>query len=259
MVLTRANEGIEECLDCLRSLDGVPGEVEISLLLTQSPKFLEVFRLLLNAHREHLASTVCGQLGESNVSWENLVELAVRKPVDIALAFVRLHLPEAIDAQIDRDWSLADILAERAKALRAHVVEDATAVLPIDEAIERSLKSIEVPFKANVYFKGRRRKTAPCDFAIPAIDHPKVVIATAAFREVSDEWEEYLARLDRINKARDFHTYLFVVVDGVQWMAQEPKLKRLIKLQNDGDIDLLYTRQDLLRLLYDVKHIHKYE
>ena len=96
---------------------------------------------------------------------------------------------------------------------------------------------------------------AKCDFAIPTRNSPKVIIEAKGFEATGSKLTDFLGDVLKIGQAKKYHMYVFVVTDGRGWHNRRSDLQKLVDYQNDGLIDMIYTRCNLPRLASDVKQI----
>ena len=107
-------------------------------------------------------------------------------------------------------------------------------------------------------FTGADGKTAKCDVAIPNRSRPSIVIEVKGYGATGSKMSDIIGDLDAIILAKRHGTKLFFVTDGTTWKQRLSDLKKIVKRQNEGKIDRIYTtlmREQLLEDLRSIKAI----
>jgi hypothetical protein len=156
---------------------------------------------------------------------------------------------------LNKKWAIEDVLIDRYKMSRGRAIAGQKRGRGLEEDVEKALKGIGVPYEARVTFVGRRGITAKCDCAIPTRNDPKIVIEAKGFEATGSKLTDFLGDVLKIGQAKKYHMYFFVVTDGRGWHNRRSDLQRLIDFQNEGLVDMIYTRSELPRLASDVRQI----
>jgi hypothetical protein len=89
-------------------------------------------------------------------------------------------------------------------------------------------------------------KLALCDFAIPDQYAPKAIILAKPFAAVERCMDSFLDRVTKLGSSKgQFRCDFFVVTDGEGWKFRQNDLMRLVKLQNAGIVDMIFTLRQL--------------
>ena len=246
-------------VDYLRRLNREPTTADLELGLKSISHFLDACRLFLGKSQESVAHLLCDALGDTGMNWARLRKLASQEPARMAQALASIGLPQIITSQLRRRWKLEDVLFERYEMSRGRAVAGQKRGRALENDVQRVLLGIAVPFKRGGKFEGKGGIEAKCDFAIPTRDHPKIVIEAKGFEATGSKLTDFLGDVLKIAQAKAYHMYVFILTDGRGWHNRQSDLEKLVQYQNDGLIDMIYTRADLPQLARDVKHIYENE
>lgn len=250
---------IRRSVEELRKLTVKPTVAVLEAVLRENAAFLDVCRLFLGKGQEPVAHMLCEQLGETSMTWSRLRGLAAQNPARVAQALVGIGVPEVIADHLGRRWEVEDVLIDRYKMTRGRAIAGQKRGRALEDDVERVLRKNRVPFDTRVTFVGKEEKTAKCDFAVPTVNHPKIVIEAKGFEATGSKLTDYLGDVLKVAEAKEYHMYFFLVTDGRGWHNRRSDLQKLVAQQNSGVIDMIYTRARLAQLAHDVKHIHETE
>ncbi|HYW06102.1 MAG TPA: DpnII family type II restriction endonuclease [Longimicrobium sp.] len=231
---------------------------ELRDLLRQYPSFLVIARLFLGVSQDRAASTFSQALG-MRLSWPGLRARARQDPEMVARAMVTLGLPDTMWEELRRTWTVADVLNERYRLLRGRAIAGQQRGRQLEDRVRVILERAGVPFEYSVTFVGREGQTAKCDFAIPSRDRPKIVIEAKGFEATGSKVTDALGDILKIERARTMHMYFFVVLDGTGWHHRPNDLRNIVRAQNAGRIDMIYTTSRLDELEGEVARIYAQE
>jgi hypothetical protein len=252
-------EEVRRSVNGLRRLRRKPSVDDLEAALKRNALFLDVCRLVLGKGQEPVAHMLCAQLGGKERPWSNLRALASEEPHVVAQALAAIGLPDAIQEQIKRKWELEDVLIERYMMSRGRAVAGQKRGRALEDDVETVLRDVGVPFESRVTFIGQKGIGAKCDFAVPDRNAPKIVIEAKGFEATGSKLTDFLGDVLKMGQAKQYHMYVLVVTDGRGWHNRQSDLKRLVQYQNDGLIDMIYTRSGLAQLAADVNHIYRNE
>ena len=230
----------------------------VAQLLDEHVSTLDVFRLFLSLSQDRLANRVNDRLG-TQLNYSALRRHARTHAPDVARALVELGLADEIRAQLEREWSVEDVLIERYKLMRGRAVAAQKRGRVVEDAVEAVLQSANVPFERGVTFTNRQGDTAKADFAIPTRTDPKIVIEIKAYEGTGSKQSDFLGDVAKIAAAKGAQRYFFIVTDGVGWRNRESGLKQIVAQHEADVIDNIYTRSRLQRLVSDVVYIMRFE
>lgn len=263
------SEGVDDETRALREL--LPGVLktmsdaerpltlaELTALLRQHPSFLVIARLFWGVSQDRAASLFSQALG-ARLSWAGLRARVNQDPDGVAQAMAALDLPATMWEQMQRTWTVGDVLNERYRLLRGRAIAGQQRGRQLEDQVRGVLQRTGVPFEYSVTFVGREGQTAKCDFAIPSRDRPKIVIEAKGFEATGSKVTDALGDILKIERARAMHMYFFVVLDGTGWHHRPNDLRNIVQAQNAGRIDMIYTTSRLDELEREVTRIYTAE
>jgi hypothetical protein len=227
----------------------------LAALLSRHPRGLDVLRLIAGEGQEPMAHRICDALGGKRMGWDRLRRLANLDPTRMATALVGMGMSEIIAEQAFRQWTLTDVLLDRYKLGRGRAIAGQQRGRALENEVEAILKGVGVPFETRVTFTSAAGIAAKCDFAVPTRVEPLIVIEAKGYESTGSKLTDFLGDVLKIKQAKGYHTYFFVVTDGRGWFNRESDLKHLVKLHEDGTIEMIYTRARLAQLADDVRQI----
>jgi hypothetical protein len=232
--------------------------IDVTLLATilhEHPLALDVLRLITGEGQEPMAHRLCDALAGKRGNWKSLRARAKKNPKEMADALVSIGMLEMITEQIERQWTVNDVLLDRYRLGRGRAIAGQKRGRGLENEVQAILESVPVPFEPRVTFSSKNGTTAKCDFAVPTRKEPVIVIEAKGFEATGSKLTDFLGDVLKIKQAKDYHTYFFVVTDGRGWFNRESDLRRLVQLHMDGTIEMIYTRARLGQLAKHVKQI----
>lgn len=151
-----------------------------------------------------------------------------------------------------------DVLVERLKSGRGSAIKAQNRGRFLEDKIEEILREVFGigHYEARVRFVGAKGQgDEKADFAIPSRQDARILMEVKAYGATGSKQTDILGDMKRIVDQKRHDTTLLFVTDGVTWKARVNDLRKLIDMQNQGQIARIYTsqmfpelRQDLLRL-----------
>jgi hypothetical protein len=195
------------------------------------------------------------RLGMQALNWVKAKKIALDDPDRMASVLMDIGLSSVIQQQLERKWSVEDVLLDRYRTLRGRAIAGQQRGRSLENEVEKVLREATVPFERGVTFVGKKGEKAKCDFAVPSRDHPKIVIEAKGFEATGSKLTDFLGDVLKIVSARESHAYFFLVTDGRGWHNRQSDLKKLVEFHRNGDIDMIYTLSRLTDLQKSVKTI----
>lgn len=155
-----------------------------------------------------------------------------------------LGVSAAMTEMVNRPVRWSDLLVERLKEGRGRAMRGQARGRSLEDFIEVVVERV---FGAGGYdtrcsFVGRDGKLAKADFAIPAKNEPRIVIAAKGYGATGSKQTDVLGDLRSIIDAKRHDTTLLFVTDGLTWRQRMNDLRKIVALQNAGEIARIYTR-----------------
>lgn len=151
-----------------------------------------------------------------------------------------------------------DILIERLKTGRGSAIKAQARGRFLEDKTEEIVKEVFGigHYDARCRFVGANgQEDEKADFAIPSREDPRILIEVKAYGATGSKQTDILGDMGRIVRQKRHDTTLLFVTDGITWKLRLNDLRKLIEMQNKGEIARIYTtkmfpdfRQDLVRL-----------
>lgn len=247
--LDKLDRTAEEVAQTLVSLPEV-SRASVASAVRDHGDWVPLLALCVGLTQEQLKNQLRHRFGSA--SWRNLAQTCP----DELVAFLdqRFGLIEALREQRERTWSFAEVLRERLRWSRRRGVSSTVSGRVVEDAVERVLRELRLPYTMRTTFEGQAKQHAPCDFAVPK-GGPEALIVGAAKgfdstgSKLTDAWRE----VEQMAKVRLPRQYIFVVVDGIGWRNRLSDLKRIWMLKEQNSVDGLYNLSMLDQFRADLK------
>ncbi len=156
-------------------------------------------------------------------------------------ALVSLEVPRAMAACINRVPHWSDVLVERLRSGRGSAISGMKRGRNVEDFVEAIVKRIFKAYDIRCDFSGISGKKAKCDFAIPGRDLPKIIIESKGYAATGSKMTDIIGDLEKIMIAKRHDTTLLFFTDGLSWNQRQSDLAKIIKFQNEGYIERIYT------------------
>lgn len=151
-----------------------------------------------------------------------------------------------------------DVLVERLKTGRGSAIKAQARGRFLEDKTEEIVQAVFGigHYDARCRFVGANgQEDEKTDFAIPSRGDARILIEVKAYGATGSKQTDILGDMGRIVGQKRNDTTLLFVTDGITWKLRPNDLRKLIEMQNKGQIARIYTskmfpdfRQDLLRL-----------
>ncbi len=184
-----------------------------------------------------------------------------RDPDTFLAALVSLGLLEAMTKETNRKTHWSDALVERLRSGRGSAISGQRRGRGVEDFVENIVRKVfGENYQARCTFKGPRGQEAKCDFAIPSKKSARILIEAKGYGATGSKMTDILGDVRAIINAKRPDTALLFFTDGLTWKQRQSDLRKLIAMQNDGDIARIYTyamadqlRSDLEQLKSECK------
>jgi hypothetical protein len=154
------------------------------------------------------------------------------------------RLVELLEAQSERAWTWADVLA-RVMAPRQRAGSSVQAGRALEDAVEERVKALGTSYQPRGRFTGKGGQTAPADFAIPGGADALIAVAVKGFDSTGSKLSDAAREIEQMVEVKTARQFIFAVVDGQGWLRRQGDLRRIHRLWERRLIDGLYTRAQL--------------
>ena len=218
---------------------------------------LLIVRLFLGLSKDELSIRLPPLLGAGGFG----VTRWKREPERLLDALEQLGATNAMTQLVRKPMTWRDVLTERLRSGRGRAVRGQIRGRSLEDFIEAIVASV---FGASGYdrrnsFTGRNGQSAKFDFAIPDRHDPRILIEAKGYGATGSKQSDVLGDLRAIINAKRPDTRLLFVTDGLTWLQRASDLRKIIELQNHGDVTRIYTRQMSAELEADLRTLRQEE
>lgn len=243
-----------EILERLPAKDRYTPEDVQELLEKNFDAGLTLVRLFLDLAKDELQVLLRDALPGRGIG----VKAFQADPSGYIQALVSLGTLEKINELVSEPVTWRDLLIERLKMGRGRAIKAQKRGRFLEDKIEEIVREVFGIGGYDVrcrFVSATGQKNEKTDFAIPSKEEPRILIEVKAYGATGSKQTDILGDMERIVGKKRHDTTLLFVTDGVTWKARPSDLRKLIEMQNQGQIARIYTtkmfadlRQDLLRL-----------
>jgi hypothetical protein len=244
-VLTEGERGAVEALQGLLRVD----RQGLADIVSRYPEALPLLASCVGLSREQLMGEMRYRLGTAGL--KTLARDRSREVIETLDE--DFSLVEAVEAQMAKDWTFADVLAERRLWSGRRASSSIATGRSVEDAAEEVLKRLGVRYEMRTTFEGRGGRREPCDFAIPAGGAEAAVVGAAkGFDSTGSKLTDAVREVEAVANAQLPEQFVVAIVDGIGWLRRQADLKRIHDLYRDGRIDGLYTLGQIDRFEADL-------
>jgi len=175
---------------------------------------------------------------------------------------IKLGLTAKMTEVVNRPLHWSDQLIERLKGGRGSATKGQKRGRDMEDFVESILTSVftKEQIAARCRFTGAKGlSTEKADFAVPSAKDPHILIEVKAYGATGSKQTDVLGDVSRIVEEKRNDTVFFLVTDGITWKERQNDLKKLIALQNQGQIQKIYTKSMAAQLKADLESLkHSY-
>lgn len=223
----------------------------IEKLLHEHKHALDVFRLILGLSQDEMVNELryFAKIPGLGRGFKSIRNKASQYCSEIANTLVEnLGLVEVASKELFHNWRYEEVLIERYKYQRGRAIKGQKRGRSLEDDVESTLKRAGVKYERGKSFISKKGVEAKADFSIPSHIHPSIVIEVKGYEATGSKLTDVLGDLLKIIKAKDPDTRFYLVTDGIGWFRRLSDLKHIIKLHEEGQIDMIHTRKTLVNL-----------
>jgi DpnII restriction endonuclease len=223
-------------LDAARPLD----KAKLAELVAADPATVPVLAAVAGFSQERFKTWLQANFGTAG--W---ITLGRTRAADLVDALARdFALIPLLEAQADRSWTWADILA-RIMSPRQQAGAWVQQGRDLEDAVEQRVATLGVSYVARTRFTGAAGRTAPADFAIPNGPDALIAVGVKGFDSTGSKLSDAAREIEEMVAVKTARQFVFAVVDGQGWLRRQSDLRRIHKLWADRLIDGLFTQSQL--------------
>lgn len=232
---------------CLRAagaieqLDVIDRE-RIARLVADDAEIIRVLGAVAGLSQERLKTWLSGRF--RTAGW---MKLGRSRPDDVVAALDEdFGLIELIEAQRERTWTWADVLA-REMSSRQRASGAIRQGRDLEDAVEAHVEALGARYEVRTRFVGRGGMTAPADFVVPSGQDALIAVAVKAFDSTGSKLSDATREIVQMVEAKTPRQYIFAIVDGQGWLRRQNDLRRIHRLWEQKQIDGVFARGELDR------------
>jgi hypothetical protein len=160
-------------------------------------------------------------------------------------ALNRMGLVKSMTAALSRQLHWSDLLVERLKSGRGSAIKGQQRGRGMEDFVEVILRRVfdTEQVTSRCRFVGANGlSTEKTVFAIPSTEDPHILIEVKAYGATGSKQTDVLGDVSRIVDQKRNDTDFFLVTDGITWKERPNDLRKLVSLQNEGKIKMIYTK-----------------
>lgn len=241
-------------------LDGIPekgsyttGDLR-ALLQRDFEAGLTLLRLFLDLSKDEFSEALRGCLGEKGTG----VKRFRSDPDAFLQGLESLGILDRMRDIVGTPVTWRDVVVERLKTGRGSAIKGQTRGKFLEDMTEQIVRQVFGigGYDVRCRFVGATGgSTEKADFAIPSKEDARILIEVKAYGATGSKLTDILGDMARIVSQKRHDTTLLFVTDGITWRSRVNDLRKLLEMQNRGEIARIYTskmhadlQQDLLRL-----------
>lgn len=222
----------------------------LAVFVTEHPDAVPLLATCAGLGQEQLINQLKLRLGTSG--W---VTLARERPDQLVNVLDEgFGLVDQVRRQIERDWSLADVLLERHLWSRKRAASAVGQGRNVEDEVEQVVRRLNLPYRMRVQFTGRGGASAPCDLAIPdGGGEAQIVVGMKGFNSTGSKLSDAVREIEQMATVRRPSQFVYAFIDGIGWLNRQADLKRIYEFWANDMIDGLYSLTHLSRFEQDLE------
>jgi len=160
-------------------------------------------------------------------------------------ALEKLGVLDRMASAVNRQNHWSDLLVERLKGGRGSAIKGQQRGRGMEDFVEQILQRVFGPemVRARCRFTGANGLSSEkSDFAIPSAEDPVILIEVKAYGATGSKQTDVLGDVSRTVAEKRDDTDFFLFTDGITWRERSNDLRKLVTLQNQGKIKMIYTK-----------------
>lgn len=224
-----------------------------------TPRFeanLTAVQLFLDISKDELRGALREHLGKEGQG----ISRFKREPEAFYKAFEALGLLDHMTRAINTPVTWQSILTERLKGGRGSAIKGQKRGRSLEDFVEELVADVfgKGHYHARCSFLGARGiSTEKADVAIPDKNDPRILIEVKAYGATGSKQTDVIGDITRILAEKRPDTTFLLVTDGVTWRDRLSDLRKLVELQNRGEIARIYTRAMIETMLADLAQLKR--
>jgi len=213
-----------------------------------------ICRLFLGMSKDQFVSVLRGIRAEKGIGVKSYRD----DPDGFLDDLLSTGLLEAMSEQASRKPHWTDVLIERLRSGRGSAIAGQRRGRGVEDFAEDIVSRVfGDAFQARCSFAGPRGQVAKCDFAIPSKNAARILIEAKGYGATGSKMSDILGDLHTIIARKRPDTALLFFTDGLTWKQRKSDLRKIVELQNNGDITRIYTSSMADRFEADLRQLKR--
>lgn len=199
-----------------------------------------IVQLVLDFSKDEYHTALSGEFGEGGAGFKRYS----RDKVKFVDTLSQMGVLERLRQLVKTPVTWRSILVERLKGGRGSAIKGQVRGRFLENFAEEIVARVfgKDNYSTRCRFTGARgTSTEKADFAIPSKEEARILIETKAYGATGSKQTDVLGDISRIVGEKRHDTDFLLLTDGVTWKARRNDLRKLVALQNVGDITKIYT------------------
>jgi DpnII restriction endonuclease len=195
-------------------------------------------RLFLGFSKDYFVSVLRGIRGKNGIGIKSYHADRERFIADL----LSTGILEAMAEEANRTPHWSDVLVERLRSGRGSAISGQRRGRSLEDFAENIIRAVfKSNFEARCTFQGPRGQQAKCDFAIPMRRNARILIELKGYGATGSKMSDILGDIHAIIAAKRRDTAFLFFTDGLSWKQRKSDLRKIVELQNTGDITRIYN------------------
>jgi DpnII restriction endonuclease len=198
-----------------------------------------ICRLFLGLSKDEFETLLTEKLGSGNTG----VTAFRRDEAAYLASLLELGVADRMTAMVNTPVVWSDLLIERLRSGRGRAIRGQSRGRSLEDFVEVLLREVFDRFDSRCSFVGKDGASrAKADFAIPSKEEPLIVIESKGYAATGSKQTDVLGDLREIVVTKRHDTLLLFVTDGLTWRRRMSDLRKIVEMQNRGEVARIYTR-----------------
>ncbi len=213
-----------------------------------------LMQLVLDFSKDEYRAALSGEFGKGGAGSKRYANDR-GKFVD---KLIQMGILERLGTLVKTPVTWRSILIERLKSGRGSAIKGQVRGRFLENFAEEIVARVfgQGNYTMRCRFTGARgTSTEKTDFAIPSKEEPRVLIEAKAYGATGSKQTDVLGDISRIVGEKRHDTDFLLLTDGITWKARRNDLRKLVALQNIGDITKIYTTSMAVQFEADLQQL----
>jgi hypothetical protein len=213
-----------------------------------------IVQLVLDFSKDEYRTALSGEFGEGGAGFKRYG----KDKGAFVSTLIQMGVLERLGKLVNTPVTWRSLLMERLKGGRGSAIKGQVRGRFLENFAEEIVARVfgKCNYSTRCRFTGARdTSTEKADFAIPSKEEARILIEAKAYGATGSKQTDVLGDISRIVGEKRHDTDFLLLTDGVTWKARRNDLRKLVSLQNIGDITKIYTTSMAAQFETDLKQL----